>query len=1494
MNTKFLLTILMIASLSINLFAGGDLEKFSNNADEFLKELEAYMTVSHKEEMVPIFKEFEKKFRSGNYNAEEETRIIELNNKMLKKKMSAKPYFSTYIKSITIIKKGMNGEKHFNQWHEVAEKMLSNIQSRKFNDYKKFLNFSFHYFDRGAIKHSKSGISWVAVNEDYTFEVKNNIPVLKIENFDLICTKKDRLIDIEGTSGEFYPIQSEWKGKGGKVSWERNEMDDVYAELGTYTIDVKKGYYKSEQATLHYPKMFNSPIEGAFEDKILIVKNPTYPRFNSKTKRLKIDDLGKGVKYQGGFKLEGSSIYGVGTKDQKASIKIFNDKNELALDCRSDLFIIRKGEDVVGEKINVSLYIGTDSITHTSSNIRYNVEKGILYLFRGKGGSDRTPYFSSYHNINMDVDRIDWDINKGVVEFGKKVPDFINANKRVNFESLHYYSNKVFLKYQNVADYNPISIMRILDEKEGLGYLDADFFASKLNSRFSAKNIQSLLMDMMEDGFIDYIKKENKIIVKEKVYHYSDASREKTDFDNLKITSVSEETNGVLNLENNDMMVNGIKNFEFSREHKIAAVPTGKQVLIKKNRDLEFDGDLYAGFGMFTGRGYHFKYDKFEIEMDSVRFMDLYLPSNEKDKNGDAVAYSMDSRLEYLSGTLVMDAPENKSGTDKIDMFPIFNSKGPSYVYYDHKRTLNKCYHRDSFYFKLKPFFLEDMDKEIQDDLDFTGTMHSADIFPVFEEKLVLQEDKSLGFTHETPENGYASYTGKGNFKGETNLSNKGLFGKGVVTYQWASIDAEEITFKPDQLLTSAKQFDVSEDRTGSVSVPQVKGLDVSVDWKPYKDSMYIRSLEHRFEMFKEEGYTLEDLLILTPDGIKGRGVFTSNRGILTANLISFEAFAAQSDTANLQIIATGTDHLALDTKNVNAKLDFDKQMGFVKANKEDIITTLPYNKYQTSLNDFDWDMKNETIEFKSKENQLGNFLSIHEDQDSLSFKGATALYDLKTSELKLGGVPDIQTSDAFVIPESGRVDIRPGGEITTLENAKIIANTTNKYHVFNKATVNIKGKKTYSATGYYQYNIGTKAQEIFFPKILGDRVGKGKKSKKKSITQAETVVDIDQDFYIDNRTKFNGKISLEASKENLLFDGFAQLNAQHIKDPSWFSINCEADKKNLLIQYDEPKNEYGDKIKAGLFISREDLSLYPVVMQALRFGKDRPVFEARGLLKYKSNSNEFLMGDSLRVTSGVNYGNLLTYADKNGSIDLQGKFNLGPVEDEMVSVVAGGQMQTSVIPSQAKNKITTMAGVNMHLPSSLLNYIVNDLTASSFDASIIGYRPHEFYEQALAEMIPNAKVRSTQLSNIMSSGFMEIPKEHNPYTILFDQLPLKWISDYQSFVTTRESLGIISMNGQMLNRNFETFVEFKIMSNGDNRMYIYIKAPAGTFYFFGYKDGIMSTVSNNEKYNQMVEGLKKKEKSVKLKDGEVYEIQLVNQGTAKAFVNRVKAAKNL
>ena len=348
-----------------------------------------------------------------------------------------------------------------------------------------------------------------------------------------------------------------------------------------------------------------------------------------------------------------------------------------------------------------------------------------------------------------------------------------------------------------------------------------------------------------------------------------------------------------------------------------------------------------------------------------------------------------------------------------------------------------------------------------------------------------------MDFITQTPAEGYPNYQGKGTYTGTIDLSNKGLLGQGTLNYLGAVVNSEDLVFKPKQLTGSAEKFDLEEDRDSEVEVPQVRGFDVTIDWRPYKDSMYVRSKEAPFELFKEDNHTLKGMLILTPGGLKARGLFDWDKASMSSKLFSFGAFSASADTTNLKIKAFNADALALSTENLNGVVDFDKQLGQFKANAEFLTTTLPYNQYETSFNEFDWDMKEETVTFKVKPGQLGSFLSIHPDQDSLRFQGETALYDLKTNLLQIGGVPYIVTSDAFVYTETGDVEIQPGAVMTELTNAKIVADTINQYHVINRANVKILGRKEYRANGFYEYNIADKKQEIEFAEIIGTRVKK-------------------------------------------------------------------------------------------------------------------------------------------------------------------------------------------------------------------------------------------------------------------------------------------------------------------------------------------------------------------------------------------------------------------
>ncbi|GJM35419.1 MAG: hypothetical protein DHS20C18_44200 [Saprospiraceae bacterium] len=1509
-----LLTCLLLSTISI---FGQRLENFSENQGEFLNQLKDYMTSSKQQKLEDAFKEFETAMKGGLFSAEETDQIISTANGMLTQRMGANPYFFNYLLGLVLVKKtGAGADKEFLDWHVVLIGMLADMENRRVKPYNDFLSFSVDFFEHDALRYATgAGTSWLVRGNEHHLKYEDKIPFVSFDKLNLIASRYDDSIQILETKGNFYPVEKIWRGEGGRVTWERVGLDaGVYAELGEYEFEVKMSLYEVPNARLHYPLFFGGQaIEGNFIDKLSSsgeTNQGSYPRFESKQKILKVDNIGRGIKYSGGFRLHGTTIYGYGDKENKAELDIFNSREKMVFHGASELFTIRREERIGGEGVDAVLYYGKDSIYHPSVNFRFNIPERELQLSRGKRGNDRNPFFDSYHNINIDAENINLYLEQDSIVFGKPTVSIAKKGDVV-FESLEFFRKAEYERIQNIATANPIAIMKATAEHEGTNFINANLLAERINSKFTVANIESLLYDLVSKGFINYDSDEQLIEIKYKVKHYVESDQGTSDYDNLRIISNTNEINGTMSLRNQELRIDGMTKMGFSDKQKVALVPTGDMIVMKKDRNIDFDGRLFAGLSVLEGKDFHFDYGKFQVDMDSVRFFDLFVPTGEFDKAQNPIALSIASRIEHFKGVLLIDAPHNKSGKEDIPMFPSLQTKSSSFVYYYRDSTQEKAYPRDSFYFELKPFSFNHLDLFSAEDLHFKGKLFSADIFPVFDETLVLRDDESLGFLSETPQNGYPVYKDKGKYKGQIDLSNKGLLGLGSLKYLGASIDSEDIIFKPDQLIGSADKFNLDENRQSAVEVPRVRGVDVRIDWRPYKDSMYVSSEEAPFQLFQEGDHELEGTLILTPTGLKANGTLNWEKASMRSKLFSFGAFSAEADTMDLKINSFDAEDLALRTTNVNGKVDFDEKLGTFKANDEYLVTELPYNQYITSMNEFNWDMPKETIFFEADENKPGVFTSIHPDQDSLTFEGNSAVYDIRSSLLKISDVPYVQTCDAYIYPDSNYLEIQKGGLMGQLQNAKIIADTANQYHVINRASVNIMGKKQYKASGFYEYNIGDKEQEIELQDIIGERVGKGQMNEKRTETRAIGTIEESNHFYIDHKTEFQGKIKLNAQSKNLQFEGFARLEAENLPSKYWFTVSSEGDKKDLAIAFDEPKSFDGEPLETGLFLGKESAQIYPRVMMPLMFRKDRPIIPVKGVFKYDKEKDQFIFGDSSKIFLNGLRGNLFTFKNRDGSVEAEGRFNIGsglkyvkvdaagfakskfppPAPPEDIILLDDTTATTTKDVFEYKLDAELMAGIQLSVPEALLKIMVNDFQASSFDARNITYLTDlNYYRKVTSELFPIDK-EMKEVINGLGSGFLDIPKKYNPYTFLFSRLNLKWDSEYQSFVTKEKSNGLVSIDGVSMNKIVEALVEFKMPSNDDDRLYIYLKSPSGLYYFFGYKQGILNLVSNNPEFMDAFHSLKAKDLVQKMDDGETYEIQEVEPGDAKRFERRAEAA---
>ena len=1478
---------------------------FPEERPAFLKEFEEFFTKRKSKQMKEFFEDFEDYFNAS-ITDEEFSFFRDVCNEMLAKKMSANPYFKNYLSVVLAIKQNETDGAKLNEWNAITHTMLKAIENRKLKPYKDYLKFSESFYAKKALRWSKQGMKWYYESENYLMDIEEGVPFVEFEKLNLIGTRgKDSVVILE-TTGQYFPTQEKWKGSGGKVTWEKLDQKDVYCILNKYEIEGKKSLYSAKNVKLIYPSLFpGEEIEGDFEDKVVVrnkSREGSYPRFSSYDKILKINGIGEGIEYTGGFRLEGNTVYGSGDKENPAKIEVRNG-GKLSFRATTQLFKIRKSERIAGEQVRVTLFFDQDSIYHPSVNLKYDITTKDLNLSRGKRGSDRNPFFDSYHQVNINADKVDWNLVNDSLLIGKKQFGIGNGKDEVTFESLKYYDEKYLMRIQNISDVNPIVSLKVLSDELGLREIEARDYALKLNPRFDTPNIESLLYEFVASGFVDYDREKEIIYVKDKIFHYADAMAKKTDYDAIKLVSVSDkEANAVFSMKDRSLTANNVVDLEISKLQKVAIKPGNKSITMKKNRDMDFNGKVFAGFSTLEGKDFHFDYEKYAIELDSVRYFDLFVPTEAKDENGRPISISIASRIEHTNGVLLIDAPDNKSGANDIDLFPSFNTKDYSYVYYDNRIIHDGVYKRDSFYFKLDKFSFNSLDNFTKNDIHFKGNLVSAEIFPDIKETLLLQEeDQSLGFTTQTPSEGLPTYQGIGNYKGEIHMSNKGMLGKGTITYLTSSTDSEDILFKPKQMTATARLFDLEEDRKGAVEVPQAHGEEVAIDWRPYSDSMYITTKKDKpFELFKDNDHNILGSLILTPDGLRGNGQMKWTKGGLSSELIKFGAYSADSDTSTLTINAVGASELALSTSNVNSQLDFDKQTGHVEANKKGNFTDLPYNQYKTSLTTFDWDMANDAVTFKTTPGELGSFVATGKNRDSLHFDGENAFYDLKSNELKIDGVPEIKTCDAIIYTDDGKLEIFKGGEMSTLENCKIVCDTTTKNHVINRATVDIEGKKSYKAKGFYEYNIKGREQEIQFDNIVGKRYGKGKRSEKKTRTTAKGEVLESDNFYIDLKTEFRGEITLTGDKKPLDFNGFARLDSDKMRDREWFSINSEGDKNDLVIGFDEPKNYEGYKLYTGLYLSKESAYLYPRVMMPKYLRKDRTIIEAKGLFKLDEVRDEFIFGDTLKILKNAKKGSKVTFSNRDGSFKAEGKLNIGD-QLKYIKIDAAGEAR-SMFPSAQDSTIRgpfgyqveadMMAGIKSFIPGNMLDFIIQDIKSSSFDARGVDYTDAAFYEKALSEYIADTTLLDKTVARMRTEYKLGIPKKHNPYSFLFGKMPMKWDPDYQSFVTKKDQIGLISIAGEEVNVTIKAFIEFKMPSNGDDRLYIYLKSPSDTYYFFGYKGGILNVVSNNTKFNDIVINAKKKDRILKMPDGEIVELQYVEPSTAERFVRRAQASK--
>lgn len=1047
-----------------------------------------------------------------------------------------------------------------------------------------------------------------------------------------------------------------------------------------------------------------------------------------------------------------------------------------------------------------------------------------------------------------------------------------------------------------------------------------------------------LIQELISDGFATYDPKDKVVELRDKLFHYKQSMNrldQDHDFDRIKIKSVpsraqERESNAVLDIGKNEMETMGVQSFVLSDSQNVWAEPFGQKVRMKPNRDMDFDGTMTAGMLRFTGNDFHFSYDKFNVFMDSVDYVDFYIYERRQLTAAESPEYAgfytseretdelgnpskrkvaINNQLRSTKGLVLIDISNNKSGKKESNpTLPSFDCTDTSHVYFERNNRMNKygnrIYPHEEFYYEVDPFLLDSLDNFDPTKLRLSGRFYSADIFPMVVEPLkVMFLDLSFGFETETPGfDGYPIYLkedptkGKGLFTGLFGVSNQGLIGRGRLDYLGATIESDYIELLPERFITDkVDSFKLKEESHDGVEFPKVIGQSVFIDWAPYSDSMFIESdMEEGvpFQFFESGEFTLEGSLNLTPNGLLGRGVFEWDEAHMESNPggdFVFGRNSIKSPSTTIKIRPKGESDFVFDNNNVEADVDFDERIGNFISNEKDLSTDLQANSYKTSLDRFKWLMDEKKLLIDATQGKAGFFLATEESQDSLFFLGESAELLIDSNLLKIDGVDFIRVADAFIYPKDRHVEIEEASHMRTLLDSRIVADTSNKNHQILRATINILSRREYTAEGFLEFNVDNfKDQEIEFTNI---RVHNPEGNK--FITRGSGEV-IEQDsFFLDKRTRFKGNVELSAESKNLTFGGYAKLTSSVIPYPQWFGINSLIDKKNVAIDYDVPQNPEGQSLYVGLFLGMDSLYLYPCILAPKDAPTDRSVFSAKGMIKFNQKDQMYMFGDSARVVGDSETGKLFTVSEVNSKVTAEGSFDfsegfnregLPPVGVECIGDFSFFMDKES----DFRFDMTTL--IDYYVPEQLSAIIIEDLLSNEETQEEILYTSvrNKRLKYRMAEYVTDEKEYEKMWKKTADDNKLILP-DVLKHTFFFSKMILKWSDKTQSFMS-QGNLQLASIQGRHVGQILKGAMEVQMDPTRGDVLNLYFTSPNGDWYFFQYTNGILMTASSSPDYNNAVTNLKRKDSKVKVGDG-TFEVVIGNSAMYSQFRQRANSA---
>lgn len=1449
---KIVTLFLALTALSLTM-SGQITSQFSGKVSEFRTELLDYMSTSVSESQKEELEEFVTCWDSLSYSDKVKELIVNVGSQIRGRKIRPVPGFLSYLSTLTDFASTAQTEEKTINWltglsEAIFNPRFSNAEIEKFIEVSGLLVFDNTIYRTGSIK-------WKAKGGTTEF-VRDTLFKVMIEGATMTCYQATDSTEIYDFTGIYYPDVFLLHCINGVVTWEKAgyNREDVSATVTDFDIDVTKSEFTCDSSFLTHSTYFRQPVQGKLTDRASHIISPdkaSMPRFETLETRFIIDDIYEGVDYEGGLTLEGSLVRGTGSAWTPATINLFRN-DTLYVRVRSKNFILSQ-KSITSSEASATLLLDRDSIYHTNQGFSYNTSTREVSLFRTPSPLSRSPFFDSFHNMDLYFENLLWDMDNSFVTMSRTKGSSIGAAR---FESVSFYNEAMFYRLMRLDEVHPLYRIRDFAKHYGSDVFSVDGFAKWL--KMPIEQATALCIELSNSGFLFYDRYYNEVTIKKKLDDYIASFAKKRDYDAINIISEAsgQEENAILDLHSYRLKLSGVDYISLSDSQNVSIIPYNKKAVIGKNRSISFDGIVNAGLFTIFGKEFTFNYDTFYVRLQKIDSIRIAVETDKKDAYGRPIIKRIDNMIQLGTAELFIDDPRNKSGLRRLKQYPIINAVTFSYIFYDKIPGLEGVYPSQDFYFRVDPFTYENIDHYTNTEIALAGEFIGSGITEPMRQTLTIQPDNSLGFSMTVAPEGIPVFGGRGRIFDHMSMSNSGLITSGKMTHLTSTAVADTFRFYPDSMRTKALSFTMARDPENRY--PELNSSNVDIKWILDPDEWHVRPGDNKpFNMYAN-GTTMNGSLVLTPVSLDGKGEVNIADARITSETFSFGSSTINADTSDYYLKALRGSGYGFVATDASSHVDFERQRAAFSLNTDSSLVVFPEIEYISKMTNFEYDMKSkvlnmwqrgresttlmpaeELIKVPLREVEKPTFLSTNNMKDTVKFQSGNAAYFLQDEYVRVENVNYIPVADALIQPGGGTVFIAKGAKIRETDSSIVAINNR---HLIHSARIAIESSASYTGSGIYDYTDAEgKIQPVEMKQIRVDTMA----------TRAQGFIPVSQDFTLSPAFTFTGDVDLRSSRDNLRFTGASGIITE-CKNINNMPVKFSAviDPKNVLIPVSEKPMDINDNlIFSGTFVTLDSAGVYGTFLSERKSWSDNPLINSSGYLFYDKGAGKYRLASMAKLSDLTMNGNMVTFDRNYCILGSEGKIDFGTNYDHLKLASAGKVVH---ITDSASVTVQSIIGLSFFFSPEALKMMADELRM------IPTLKPvnlaTDFNSKGMRDLIGVEAARALGEELQLFGVVKTLPREYT-YQMLLNDVTLEWNPNTLSFVS-KGRIGIGFIGDQPLNVYVDGYVEIQRKRSGD-LLDIYLKAGNDTWYWFSYFRGVLMSYSSNQAYNGILTSLK-------------------------------------